>query len=397
MVGGVADKKDNVESVFLPAGVSGDFVVSITAANINSDGVPGSGSPVSQDFALVVYNATATNSPIYVPTASSYSGLFSEIDGAELGRSGAITLKTTPARGYSGQVRVGATSYSFSGAFNVLGEATNVLSRKGAPTLGMSLNVNPTNIDFITGTVTDGTNFTADLMANRAVYSAKANPAPFAGKYTLVIPGSLGKSLPQGDGYGMATVSTSGAIKLAASLADGTKISLSTVATAGSQWPLYSSLYSGQGEILGWLLFSNTVPESLTGDVEWIKSSSIPGVKIYPGGFDFNTTVMGSAYSATASPLIGFNPGVVILSGGDLPNNITNNVSVNGSSIVNTSGGKFTMKMNASTGALSGSVVNPLTGTSSTFNGVFLQNQNVGLGYSLGTSQSSLFFFGPGN
>ena len=393
--GGVADKRNNVESVFLPAGVSGNFVVSVTAANINSDGVPGSGSPVSQDFALVIYNATATNSPIYVPTASSYSGLFSESDGPELGRSGAITLKTTLSRGYSGQLRVGPTNYTFSGAFNVLGASSNVLARKGFPTLGMSLNVNPTNIDTITGTVTDGSNYTANLVANRAVYNGKGNPAPFAGKYTLIIQGSNGKGLPQGDGFGTATVSTSGAIKLAASLADGTKISASAVATAGGEWPFYTTLYSGKGQILGWLVFSDTVPESFTGDVDWIKSSSIPGARIYPGGFDFTTTVMGSAYSSTASPLIGFNNGVVTLSGGNLPNNITNNVSVNGSSIVNTSGNKLTMKLNASSGVISGSVVNPLTGSSSSFNGVFLQNQDVGMGFSLGTNESSLFFFGP--
>jgi hypothetical protein len=183
---------------------------------------------------------------------------------------------------------------------------------------------------------------------------------------------------------------------MAATLADGTKISQSGVATAGGQWPFYTPLYGGKGQIIGWLLFSNTVPESLTGNVDWVKSAAIPG-RFYPNGFDFETTVMGSAYSSTASPLIGFNNGVVILSGGNLPNNITNNVNVSGSSIVNNSGNKLTIKLNASNGVLSGSVVNPLTGTSSSFNGVFLQNQNVGLGYSLGTDQSSLFFFGPGN
>jgi hypothetical protein len=55
--GGSADPYDNVESVFLPAGVSGNFTVTITAANINSIGVPGAPGLVNQDFALVVYNA----------------------------------------------------------------------------------------------------------------------------------------------------------------------------------------------------------------------------------------------------------------------------------------------------------------------------------------------------
>lgn len=59
VTGGSADTVDNVESVFLPAGVSGEFTVTVTAANINSIGVPNSTDALTQDFALVVYNAGA--------------------------------------------------------------------------------------------------------------------------------------------------------------------------------------------------------------------------------------------------------------------------------------------------------------------------------------------------
>ena len=58
IAGGTADAKNNVESVFLPAGVSGNFSVTVTAANINSDAIPNGGSLPEQDFALVIYNAT---------------------------------------------------------------------------------------------------------------------------------------------------------------------------------------------------------------------------------------------------------------------------------------------------------------------------------------------------
>ena len=56
ITGGVADVRNNVESVFLPAGVSGPFTVKVTATNIAGDGVPGNGFPLDQDFALVVNN-----------------------------------------------------------------------------------------------------------------------------------------------------------------------------------------------------------------------------------------------------------------------------------------------------------------------------------------------------
>ena len=60
VTGGTADHLNNVESVFLPAATTGDFMITITAANINSDGVPGDADPLDQDFALVVYNAQST-------------------------------------------------------------------------------------------------------------------------------------------------------------------------------------------------------------------------------------------------------------------------------------------------------------------------------------------------
>lgn len=58
VTGGSADTKDNVESVFLPAGVTGTFTITVTAASINSVGVPNNSNALTQDFALVAYNAT---------------------------------------------------------------------------------------------------------------------------------------------------------------------------------------------------------------------------------------------------------------------------------------------------------------------------------------------------
>jgi hypothetical protein len=55
----VADTRNNSESVFVPAGVSGSFTVTVRGTNIAGDGVPGNADTTDQDFALVIYNATA--------------------------------------------------------------------------------------------------------------------------------------------------------------------------------------------------------------------------------------------------------------------------------------------------------------------------------------------------
>ncbi len=62
--GGSSDVRNNVENVFLPSGTSGNFVVTVTAANINSDGVPNEAPTLDQDFALVIYNAEARTGPV---------------------------------------------------------------------------------------------------------------------------------------------------------------------------------------------------------------------------------------------------------------------------------------------------------------------------------------------
>jgi subtilisin family serine protease len=54
--GGSPDRLNNLEAVWLPAGVTGDFEIRVVAANITGDGVPDNSDTTDQDFALVVYN-----------------------------------------------------------------------------------------------------------------------------------------------------------------------------------------------------------------------------------------------------------------------------------------------------------------------------------------------------
>ncbi len=73
--GGTADGKNNVESVFIPAGTTGSFTITVRATNIAGDGVPGNADTTDQDFALVVYNANtgAPTSPTIGVSPSSFS------------------------------------------------------------------------------------------------------------------------------------------------------------------------------------------------------------------------------------------------------------------------------------------------------------------------------------
>jgi hypothetical protein len=54
--GGTADGTNNVESVFLQAGMATNFTVTISAAQISADAITNGGGLPEQDYALAIYN-----------------------------------------------------------------------------------------------------------------------------------------------------------------------------------------------------------------------------------------------------------------------------------------------------------------------------------------------------
>src|SRR5207253_11330441 len=121
-------------------------------------------------------------------------------------------------------------------------------------------------------------------------------PAPQAGRYTLVIPASLENAeQPGGDGYATVTVASSGGVRVAGSLADGTKFSTAPVLANHSWCPLYVSLYGSQGFLRSWINFSNAPVHDPAGSFIWLKP---PGVSRgpYPNGFALQANAIGAAY-----------------------------------------------------------------------------------------------------
>ncbi len=89
--GGTADPRNNLENVFLPAGQSGNFVVTVKASNIAGDGVPGNADTTDQDFALVVYNGNESSGPVLVYNSSAINDAAGNGNGAaEPGENGIL-------------------------------------------------------------------------------------------------------------------------------------------------------------------------------------------------------------------------------------------------------------------------------------------------------------------
>jgi hypothetical protein len=162
-------------------------------------------------------------------------------------------------------------------------------------------------------------------------------------------------------------------------------------------WPLYASLYLGNGSLLSWLAFTNQAGSDLNGSLSWIRSSN-PKAHYYPGGFtnDFNINAVGSAYlPPVRTNILDLAAAQLEFSGGDLADSFTNFLTLGLNSTVKSGSNHLAMTFVLSAGTYYGTVKDPSSGKTWPFRGAVLQKMNAGYGYLLGTNQSSSVVFKP--
>jgi hypothetical protein len=310
--------------------------------------------------------------------SSTYNGLFFETNAVSLASAGSFTLSVTPRSRYSGHVQIGAKRYSFSGLLDTTqNSGTNVIARHDSPPLTLVFQIDGSQKDQVFGSLTDGT-WTALLSGDLAVFG-RANPAPFAGNYTLVVPGYDGSlTLPAGDGFGTVKVNTSGRVSFAGTLADGTKISQSASLSKIGYWPLYIPLYSGNGSLMSWLAFANNTTNDLSGTLSWIKQ---PGSKskYYLGGFTCECDAFGSIYIRAGS-ILNLPTASLTFCGGSCASAITNSITIGPGSKIVTPGRELKLSFSASTGTFKGTFLDSATGKYLPFSGAVFQKLNVAYG-----------------
>lgn len=337
-------------------------------------------------------------------TAAFVPNPFAETRGTYLGliqpplpnheQSGFIKITTTKKGTFSGKVTLGSKTYSLSGRFNGDGSFTGGHTHTDL-VLNLLLHLDDDS-DQITGSISDGL-FTSTLVADRMVFNARTNPAQLAGKYTILIPSNPDEQAsPQGNGFGILTVSTAGKTRVAGSLADGTKFSQSSGISKTGVWPFYVSTYRRTGSIFGSITFRDqTEVSDLDGTVDWFRPPN-PMAKIFADGFASQTMMIGSTYvRASGEPALAVPPVeenvVVNLGEGDLDSELqksgtleTNNRFV----VPNANDEKLKVSITSSSGAFRGSFVHPVTGRKTLHSGVVFQKQNLAEGYFLGIDQS---------
>jgi hypothetical protein len=329
----------------------------------------------------LVLQASFARNP-FTNVAGTYGALFpGSYTEVTASNAGALTATLSAASGaYSARLLLGKTSYPFTGAFNLNGDATNVLSRPGQSPLTVALHLDlgasdPTNA--LTGSVS-AVAWTSALYGERAIFNAQTDPATaYAGAYTLVIPPAADESSAAPAGYGAFTLSNrlSGLATLTGHLADGTALSQNSPLSADGNIPIYTPLYAGQGALWGWLNVQTNAARAptLTGTVSWIRP---PGPGLYPGGFSVPTPILGTAYNP-AQPLPSAPYTLTLEGGAQATPLVFSNLTFFDGKFVNTNAAnpanKLTLALSPSTGALTITFVPTRSVASVTAQGVLLQ------------------------
>jgi hypothetical protein len=331
----------------------------------------------------------------FIPFKGTYNGLFYDTNGVTQLGSGFITLTVTADSGaFTGKLLIGSAKWPLAGQFDANGNATVTVKRGGMTPLTLALQLDLSGgSDQITGTFTINDNsWTAQMVANRAVFDALTNPCPQAGTYTLLIPGTPGATQsPAGDGFGIVTVTPAGLVTLTGTLADGTPVSQSTTLSKSGQWALYAPVYAfGRGSMLGWLSFTNTLSSDISGLLSWIRPV-IPTTPQFTTGFAVTTEAVGSLYipPANESPILNMGTGIVALGDGALVQSFTNQIQLNANNTVaNLSNNGLQLTFNTGNGLFAGKAQDPVTSAYLSFKGIVLQKQNTGGGFFLNQNQS---------
>ena len=322
-----------------------------------------------------------------------YTGLAYDPNNVTFDKAGQFRLVLSDRGTFSGSTLLAGGMYPFIGRFWVDGKTTVRIVRPGKSPLIHQLAIDLVGGNGISGTLSDGS-FTVPLQADWSVF-VPTNPAPYAGRYTMIVPGT---GEVAGDGVGVVNMSLGGSVVLAGTLADGTVITRSAPVSKGGMWPLYVPLYTGKGMLISWGQFETNGTKSVNGDAVWTKNP-MPG-KYYTNGFTLLSSVAGGQYVAPAvgptNRVMNLTNGTVALTDGNLSPGITNSLELADNNVVLITGTNgLKLAINKANGMVNGSFIHPESKQVTPVKAVVQQGQANFQGFFRGTNESGRILLFP--
>jgi hypothetical protein len=206
-----------------------------------------------------------------------------------MANAGYFTVTVSADGSFRAKMRAGADRLVFRGQFDAAGSVLITGVGKRKLTIQMQLG-SATGDAGLTGQVTDGT-WAATLLGDRNTYNPSSNPAPFAGAYSMVAPGTATVQESEVDpgsneSSGTVTVDAGGGVRFAGKLLNKLKATQKTGLSPQGNWPFYVVLPNHQGIAIGWINFAGAVPTVATGTLLWLQPTDPAG-----GGREFPVEV----------------------------------------------------------------------------------------------------------
>ncbi len=334
--------------------------------------------------------------------------------GAANPEAGLLTVKLTGSGRFSAKLILGKKVYPFKGKLDTNGMFTGQV-RAGGAVFDVTL---AADITSGSGTITGAISLAGvsyDFALDRATFNKKSNIAPEAGAYTILFPPNVDNSdpnapRPQGTGWATASVKTSGKVKIAGRLADGSAFSSGGALAPDGSFDAFARPYKKLGIIAGALTFAapprdpDPATSDVTGTVRWTKPAQAKGA--FPKAFDTTIEATGSAYIAPGKndrvlpELDAAGEARLTFTGGGLAGAAAKDIVISTKNKVTYPGpsgsdDKLALKFVTKTGAFSGKFSNEEASSPAKFSGVVLQKPQRGGGFFVGTADSGTVDLSP--
>lgn len=337
-----------------------------------------------------VMQSNATLTANFIPNPfedadGNFHGVFLESGDVALETSGWLSLSLRSSGAFSGSIRQAYRRLSFTGRLDVEGRARVTIPRSGTNALFLNLRLDLPEAIEMSGSL-EYSSRVVDIRMRRAVFNARTNPATnYVGRYTLLLPGTVdGDVAPIGDSFSVIRINTAGTLSAAGVLADGTAFSQSVPVSRDGDWPLFASLYRGQGMVAGNLRVRPPSDDGtdIEGTGRWLR---LPGPRpaTYTNGFLLSSIVVGSGYTNFGSAgVLGLDRASLTLTEATGAVLATNALSFGpGGRLTNLGPNQLTLKFTARSGQMRGSLGLPGSPRAMALHGVVLQRQQVAAGH----------------
>lgn len=310
-----------------------------------------------------------------------YTGLF-HTNGSLM--NGRITMKVGLNGSVSGVINFGKNRYSFRGKFDSDGTLTIAIARRGLESLQLTLQLDVLSpaSEQVAGIVSlSGVDY--DILADRQVFTRTDKPLSM-GRYAVALEPGANPELPPGSGYASMTVGKGGVVRIAGKLADGAAFAASSFVTKNNEVPLYAPLYAKIGGLFGVLQLTAGDRWTCSGESAWVKPARSKD-RYYPGGFAGTINVSGAAALPKEFGIrIGLNVDGA-LSGGNLTTPIGLVALERLLAGVLRGPESLKLKVNPSSGLITGQFKHPQSRRLTTVRGVYLRHEERGTGFFLGS------------